>query len=170
MHDNDYGRILEWERAHHLYVQCIHLVCTLHHCLHHYFLFIQCNSPPSSSLPLSLYTVTSFFIPLQFSRWCAFRVSSFQFSLQSTSSSSSHSFSECSLRGTREEGEGRGGEYEWCYLRWATFLDPILYPTCPVKIPPPMKKEGEGEEKMEEEEKREGCCPVKAGGDDKKDL
>ncbi|KAF8361051.1 hypothetical protein PRIPAC_87974 [Pristionchus pacificus] len=54
--------------------------------------------------------------------------------------------------------------------RWATFLDPILYPTCPVKIPPPMKKEGEGEEKMEEEEKREGCCPVKAGGDDKKDL
>eukprot|EP00081_Caenorhabditis_elegans_P016803 NP_496772.1 UPF0729 protein F18A11.3 [Caenorhabditis elegans] len=37
--------------------------------------------------------------------------------------------------------------------RWVNFLDPILYPTCPVKIPEP-----ENKKEVEEEKKDAPCC------------
>ncbi|PIC46214.1 hypothetical protein B9Z55_005978 [Caenorhabditis nigoni] len=44
--------------------------------------------------------------------------------------------------------------YRFLPERWVHFLDPILYPTCPMKIP-------EQEKKEEGEEKEKSCC---AGG------
>ncbi|CAL2033152.1 unnamed protein product [Caenorhabditis brenneri] len=43
--------------------------------------------------------------------------------------------------------------YRFLPERWVTFLDPILYPTCPVKIP-----EAKNKEEKEEEGKEKSCC------------
>lgn len=43
--------------------------------------------------------------------------------------------------------------YRFLPERWVTFLDPILYPTCPVKIP-----EAEKKDKNKEEETEKSCC------------
>ncbi|CAI2345414.1 unnamed protein product [Caenorhabditis sp. 36 PRJEB53466] len=48
--------------------------------------------------------------------------------------------------------------------RWVHFLDPILYPTCPVSIPEAEKKNGE-----ETGETKSCCSTAESGEESKKD-